>query len=478
MPTNPVTNIADELSIAWGNVAQSAGSLVTPTLRLGVTGLSRAGKTIFITSLIQHLLDPRKMSAFSPYGEGRFIGAQLVEHPDKTTPRFAYEQHTKNLQDTPPVWPNSTRQISQIRIALKFESAGFLPSLGGPSIMHLDIVDYPGEWLLDLPLLSQSYDEWATDALGRMSANPTPEAQKFLKALEKIDSDTKADEGTAERLSELFKAHLVAARHDKYALSTLPPGRFLMPGDLEGAPALTFAPLPADTLSGSALSQMMQRRFEAYKADVIRPFYRDHFARLDRQIVLVDALRALNAGPHAVSDLETALTSVLKSFRLGKNSPWNWLVARRIDKVLFAATKADHVHHTNHNRLEKILSRLLGRAAHRAQFSRTVTKSLAIASVRATKEGEIKEDGETFDCLIGTPQSGEILDGTTYSGEEEIALFPGDLPESSESVFQDDFKAGQLNFLRFNPPPKSTDGPLPHIRLDQAVDFLIADWMK
>ena len=32
-------------------------SLGTPVLRLGVTGLSRAGKTVFITALIQHLTE-------------------------------------------------------------------------------------------------------------------------------------------------------------------------------------------------------------------------------------------------------------------------------------------------------------------------------------------------------------------------------------------------------------------------------------
>ena len=42
---------------------------------------------------------------------------------------------------------------------------------------------------------------------------------------------------------------------------------------------------------------MMERRYEAYKDVVVRPFFRDHFARLDRQIVLVDVLAALNAGP-------------------------------------------------------------------------------------------------------------------------------------------------------------------------------------
>ena len=50
---------------------------------------------------------------------------------------------------------------------------------------------------------------------------------------------------------------------------------------------------------------MMERRYEAYKTHVVKPFFRDHFARLDRQIVLVDMLAALNAGPAALRDLES-----------------------------------------------------------------------------------------------------------------------------------------------------------------------------
>ncbi len=93
-------------------------------------------------------------------------------------------------------------------------------------------------------------------------------------------------------------------------MSLLPPGRFLMPGDLAGSPALTFAPLdvPAEgEAPEGSLWAMMRRRYEAYKDVVVRPFFRDHFARLDRQIVLVDALAAFNAGPEAVRDLEGAL---------------------------------------------------------------------------------------------------------------------------------------------------------------------------
>ena len=134
---------------------------------------------------------------------------------------------------------------------------------------------------------------------------------------------------------------------------------------------------------------MMARRYEAYKTAVVRPFFRDHFARLDRQIVLVDTLEALNAGPEAVAELETALAEILAAFRLGRTGWLTSLVARRIDRILFAATKADHLHHADHDRLEAILSRIVARAIERAAYAGAKVDVLALASVRATREGTI-----------------------------------------------------------------------------------------
>ena len=147
-------------------------------------------------------------------------------------------------------------------------------------------------------------------------------------------------------------------------MSLLPPGRFLMPGDLAGSPALTFAPLDlsadGEPPPGS-LWAMMRRRYDAYREVVVRPFFREHFARLDRQIVLVDALAAFNAGPEAVRDLQGALVSILDCFRVGRSSLLSALFRPRVDKILFAATKADHLHHSGHDRLEAILKRMTER---------------------------------------------------------------------------------------------------------------------
>ncbi len=484
MPQSPTT-IVDELGIALSNLADAATGTFTPTLRLGVTGLSRAGKTIFITALVHNLLTGGRLPGFAPLTEGRFIGARLAEYPDATIPRFAYEQHLAALTGKPATWPESTRRISQLRIVLKYQSNRWLSGMTGPATLNLDIVDYPGEWLLDLPLLSLSFAEWSRSALERAHRpGSEKEAKPFLDALSSIDPLKDANDTDAETLAAAFTQYLRLSREDGRALSTLPPGRFLMPGDLEGSPALTFAPLPPQEhgVRSSSLHAMLEHRYEAYKDRVVRPFFRDHFVRLDRQVVLVDALRALNAGPAAVADLETALSDVLACFRQGESNPFSRLVSRRIDRILFAATKADHLHHTSHDRLEAILNRLVANASRRARFAGAETQSIAIAAIRATREGTISERGETLPTIIGTPDKGQTLDGTVYDGETEIALFPGDLPENPESVFEGGEKLA-LSFLRFIPPQNlernaSGDFVLPHIRFDRALDYLIGDWLR
>ena len=479
----PPTTIVDELGIALVNLADNATGAFTPTLRLGVTGLSRAGKTIFITALVHNLLTGGRLPGFAPLAEGRFIGAELAEYPDATIPRFAYEQHLETLSSRIPAWPEGTRRISQLRLVLKYQSSKWYGGLTGPSTLNLDIVDYPGEWLLDLPLLGLSFAEWSAEALERARRPGSgKEAGPFLALLDSIDPAQAPSDVDAERLAAAFTDYLRRSR-EHGALSTLPPGRFLLPGDLEGSPALTFAPLPLQPAKrGTSLYSMLEHRYEAYKDRIVRPFFKDHFARLDRQIVLVDTLRALNAGPAAVADLETALSSVLACFRQGEANPLLRPFTRKIDRILFAATKADHVHHTSHDRLEAILNRLVASAAKRARFAGTQTKSMALAGIRATREGTINEGGQTLPTIIGTPLARETLGATQYDGKSEIALFPGDLPERPDSLFEDGTPVS-LNFLRFAPTARLDRNPggdviLPHVRLDRAMDYLLGDWLK
>src|ERR1700748_1845207 len=275
-----------------------------PTVRLCVTGLSRAGKTVFITALIHGLTRGGRFPVFEALATGRIARAQLAPQPDDAVPRFDYESHVRSLI-AERRWPDSTVDISELRFVIDYQRHN-----GADRTLTLDIVDYPGEWLLDLPLLTKSYEQWSADSLALSRQGPrAPLAAAWQAQLAMLKPEAREDEQAALASARLFTDYLRACRDERFAMSLLPPGRFLMPGNLAGSPALTFAPLDLPdegTAPEGLLWAMMARRYEAYKDVVVRPFFRDHFARLDRQIVLVDALAAFNAGPEALHDLEGA----------------------------------------------------------------------------------------------------------------------------------------------------------------------------
>ncbi len=483
--------------------AQSLATLAAgPHIRLGVTGLSRAGKTVFITALIEHLTKAASpasrgrrntLPVFRVHAEGRLIGATLEPQPDDTVPRFAYEDHIAALAGpkadaSARHWPQSTRRISELRLRVFFDQkTGLRP---GRQSLAIDIVDYPGEWLLDLPLLAKSFAQWSRETfIASASAARAPLAVQWRGLAANNDPRGTANEEEARREAELFTTYLRACRADEYHFSSLPPGRFLTPGDLEGSPALTFAPLAVEegtTYPPDSFAGMMERRYEAYKTHVVKPFFRDHFARLDRQIVLVDTLAALNAGPAAMRDLETALTDVLTAFRAGRGNLLSALFRPKIDKILFAATKADHLHHTSHDRLEAILRHLTAKAIARVETVGAEVDVIALAAVRATREAKVGGfDEPALEAVIGTPLDGEHIGGEVFDGMSEAAIYPGELPSNPEAVFRDEprtVKQEEIDyrFVRFRPPSpvRTKDGtllPPPHIRLDRALQFLLGD---
>lgn len=479
------TSLADEALIVLDNIQDTASNLLSPTLRFGVTGLSRSGKTVFITALVHNLVHGGRLPLFEAHASGRIASARLQPQPSMQMPRFAYEKHAQTMI-AERLWPQSTRAMSELRLTINYESASAWSRRFGPGTLNLDIVDYPGEWLLDLPLLAMSYGEWSRQAISQAGTGDREKlSREWRKLLNGAEPGKEADENLAIALAESFTGYLRACRADETALSMLPPGRFLMPGDLEGSPALTFSPL--DVLPGGkpvpgSLHEMMEQRYEAYKDVVVRPFFRHHFARLDRQIVLVDALHAANAGPEALADLENALTDILRCFRIGSSSLINSIFARRIDRILFAATKADHLHHENHDRLEALLGQLVNDAMKRSRFSGARVEVLAMAAVRATREAVVTEGREKFPVIVGTPLEGERIDGTDFDGVAETAIFPGDLPEDPSSLFAagTESEDAGLRFVRFRPPELETARSgvtlsLPHIRLDRALEFLVGD---
>jgi len=467
-----IAGFADSLWRQVENVGDTLSeTLLEPVVRLGVTGLARSGKTVFITSLVANLLDRGRMPGLLAAQSGRIEAAFLQPQPDDAVPRFDYESHLGALTAPDPHWPESTRAISELRLSFRVRPEGMLAGLQGPRTVHLDIVDYPGEWLLDLALLDTDYDTWSARVLERIAERE--EAEDFRSLVNDADPAAPFEEVEAKRLAESFSSYLQRARANGYSDCT--PGRFLLSGDLAGSPVLTFAPLPTDGAAPrKALVREMARRFEAYKKLVVQPFFRDHFSRIDRQVVLVDALGAIHQGPRAVEDLRRAMAEILSAFRPGQNGLLSTLLrGKRVEKVLFAATKADHLHHSQHPRLTAIMEALVRDARDRAQYAGASTSAMAIASLRATTEAQMPHEGRQLD----------VVRGRLLETGRQAAFYPGELPEDPARLLTparqgaERWLDGDYSVMKFAPAPlnlRPGDGP-PHIRLDRAAEFLIGD---
>src|ERR1700686_1336522 len=228
-----------------------------PTIRLGVTGLSRAGKTVFITALIHGLTRGGRFPVFEPFATGRIARARLEPQPDDAVPRFDYENHVRTLIEERR-WPNSTVDISELRLVIDYQRQN-----GADRTLTLDIVDYPGEWLLDLPLLNKSFKQWSAESLALSRESPRARlAEPWHAHLATLSASGPEDEQAALAAARLFTEYLRACRDERFAMSLLPPGRFLRPGTLAGSRALTFAPLDLPdhgTAPGGSLWGMMVR---------------------------------------------------------------------------------------------------------------------------------------------------------------------------------------------------------------------------
>ena len=298
---------------------------MTPTVRLGVTGLARSGKTVFITALVRNLVAGGRLPFFAAMAEGRITRAYLEPQPDDSMPRFAYEEHLAELAKDPPQWPESTRRISQLRVTIEYTPATALRRALGPGRLHVDIVDYPGEWLIDLPLLDLSFAEWSRRAVAEARAPQRAAAAKaWLAFLSALDADAPARRaGGAHRRSAL---HALSAgrpraglRADGAGTGPLPaagrPCR-LAPADVLSAAPESWRRLPArhpGRHAGAPLRELQDARRAAVLPRPLRPA--GPADRADRR-----ARAASTPGADALADLQHSMEAMLECFRPGANT--------------------------------------------------------------------------------------------------------------------------------------------------------------
>jgi predicted YcjX-like family ATPase len=417
--------------------------------------------------------EEHQLPFFSAQREGRFLGAKIDLQPNLNIARFGYDAAIQQLNSEPPAWPIPTVGISQIRLKLRYRSnSNYKRLVSKHNTLTLDITDYPGEWLLDLPLLKLSYKEWC-EQCWRDFQSPIKNtlARRFLSLFEDIDWLDSVNEEQLSRLNQTYTDFLFDCKSKGFEV--IQPGRFVLPGELKGAPVLQFVPVDPALFDKADKSNnhektaldVVSERFEHYKKTVVKPFYREHFQRFDRQIVLVDPLNALNRGKHSFGDLGKALHLLLDNFDYGQSSLLKRLFMPKIDKLLFAASKVDHVTQEQQPNVVQLLQSMIAEKRRQVQFEGVETESTAIASIRASIFGEINQGQDTVPVLKGTSLEGK-----------DMVVFPGDVPVvCPDEQFWD--RQG-FEFPRFRPMTSSNRMSCPHLRLDQALEFLLGDKLK
>ena len=236
-----------------------------------------------------------------------------------------------------------------------------------------------------------------------------------------------------------------------------------------------------------SLAAMMERRYEAYKSHVVRPFFRDHFARLDRQIVLVDALAALNSGPAACAISKRALTEVLDRLpHRARQRCCRRCSGRKSTRSCSPRPRPTICTTSATTGWRRSCGNLTARAiAARRGVRRRGRCDRAGRRARDPRGRGAAAARETLDAIVGTPLAGESSTARFSTARPRRRSFPANCRPTRARSFAATALAhagGRSRLPLPALPPAGrrfgADGkplPLPHIRLDRACQFLFGD---
>ncbi len=434
----------------------------TRRVRVAVTGLARAGKTALLASTAANLLalgaGLPALPLLSQHLGRRRMTVAIAPAGAEDLPRFDHAAHIAALAADPPRWPERTQAVSVLALDLAVERQTMLGEMLGARRIRLELLDYPGEWLLDLPLLAEDFTLWSEATLTRLERGPAAPVRDFLAFARGLPANAAADETLAASGHALYRAALARLR-DEARLSLLQPGRFLMPPPGPEPPWMTFFPLPGS----SPLARLLAARFDAYRDAVRRDLVEGRFAAVDRVLVLADVLAALAAGPAAFADMQAALSAASSALRYDtsflRTIPLlDRLLPPRIGRAVFAATKADHVAARQRGNLATLMAALVRLPADAPQPA-----SLAVAAVRATEDFVWTLEGRNVSAVRG-----RVL------GEGRMTRsYPGEVPDHPpDAAF---WAHPFLEVPVFEPMRPLPGGAIPQLGLDALLVALLGD---
>ncbi len=443
-------------------------------VRLGVTGLSGAGKTVFTTALAHALLHarhaPHELAFLDVAHRGHVVGAAIEPLPGLSP--FPLARNVDLLTSAAPAWPAATTALSGLRVVLRFAPQGPLRRASPEAELRIDIVDYPGEWLVDLPLLDQDYRAWSATTWARL-ADAGSEGARALSRAWCADANAVPGPDGVDARARAYGQLMRELKGDRFGWAWLTPGRTVTWSEEDWiGSGCAFFPLPPEALGPGPVFAALGQRYQRYVETLVKPFYRDHLRNLDRQIVLVDLLGALARGPESFHGMREALGRILEHFRYGGWRLLQPLLGRRIGRAMVAAAKADLVTASQLPALRSLLRETVDwsvmkklRDYQHATEDRTDYFIGCVASIVSTEERLATFGG------VQVP----VLRGRVQGAAEVQILVPSDVPPALPPPAR--WPERGYQYYPFAPPDLSAfaDRAFPHLGLDKALQFLIGD---
>ncbi len=450
----------------------------TAERRVGVVGLYNAGKTVFLTSLINHL-EHHDADRFRIGDSNEAVTIRKFH----TVPVTAGWQPFNYIGSRDALvnggrWPAKTRDRAEF--ACQFERSDWMFNDA-----RLRFFDFPGERLADAAMLGRDYAAWS-DHWHHIADNDTPQrlcSQPFLDLCLKAGA-TETELVTAYRLA---LATTISAPNYKPFVS---PSTFLL--DTQGQLARgetpqevmqnryaglnelsQFCPLPSTIRTANpTLTALFAEHYARYQIEVVTPYIRA-LKSCHSLIVIVDVLTLLSAGVGMCNDNRQILRDLFDVLdpgeqfyqKVGRTLSEALLQHRPgwINRVAFVAPKIDLVPPQDRDRVLHLLKRFVGKIAEdKDGLQYDFFTCSAICSTKV---------------LVGS-DSERAMVGVPYRNADGQKIPPGAEQRFTTSRVPDEWphnwKAGEYVFPEVYPMvPALKAYPPQQIALDRVLNFVM-----
>ena len=438
---------------------------------IAIAGTARSGKTVFLTSLINHLYEHRQATkAFRVGKDGDVQIKDVGQKPimNSVGQKFNFAAYRDSLVHHQR-WPEKTRDTSHFIVNFKRTDWRLRRS-------QLQLFDLPGERIADTGIARFSdYAEWSNLVLENIT-NSTSYKRMAGEYLTLLDDEI-IDEA---ELVDMYK--LALARFFINFKAMITPSTFLL--DQHGSTPKSrsqeeflkeyaqrhaglkpqngrsrqFVPLPEGARAkNEVLAKKFAEHYSMYRNEVALPVF-NHLKSCKRLIVLIDIPSLLNGGVGMYNDNRQILEDLFEVLK-----PESWMKRmftsfKKLDRVAFVATKSDIVHpeDLNDGRLLNLMREMTDRFAH----------SL---------------DGPQFEWFTCSA----IVSARPADGDHQMRGFLNRGSDSDEKIFSvselperwpDDWTPGDFSFPSTKPRvPRNKAIPPDHENLDKVFTFISED---